>query len=61
MEAGQVIIDEIDINGWIEYDVEAYVVDIPDRPGLGLLGLSYLGRFQMDMNPAKGRLQLSPR
>ncbi len=61
VEAGQVIIDEIEIDGWIEYDIKAYVVDIPDRPGLGLLGLNYLGRFQMDMNPAKGRLLLLPR
>ena len=61
VEAGEVIIDAIEIDGWMEYNVKAYVIDIPERPGLGLLGLNYLGRFQMDLKPEEGTLQLSPR
>ena len=61
VKASKVIIDAIEINGWVEYGVRAFVVDIPGRPGLGLLGLSYLGRFQMDLNPEEGILLLSPR
>jgi len=50
VKAAAVVIDSIEIDGWIEYDVRAFVVDIPHRPGLGLLGLNYLGRFRMDLN-----------
>ncbi len=58
--AGEVIIDEIEIDGWVEYDIRALVLDIPDRPGLGLLGLSYLGRFRMDLKTDEGTLLLTP-
>ncbi|MBC8414596.1 MAG: retropepsin-like domain-containing protein [Nitrospira sp.] len=57
----EVLIESIEINGWTEYDVRAYVLDIPDRPGLGLLGLNYLKRFEMDLRPEQGVLLLSPR
>lgn len=57
----EVVIDAIEINGWVEYDIRAVVLDIPDRPGQGLLGLNYLGRFQMDLKPAEGMLLLTPR
>jgi clan AA aspartic protease (TIGR02281 family) len=61
VKAGEVIIDTIEIDGWVEYDVRAFVVDIPGRPRLGLLGLNYLSRFQMDLKPEEGTLMLSPR
>ncbi len=57
----EVIIDSIEIGGWVEYDVHAVVLDMPERPGLGLLGLNYLGRFQMDLKPESGTLLLNPR
>jgi clan AA aspartic protease (TIGR02281 family) len=56
----EVIINEIEIDGWVEYDIRALVLDMPDRPGLGLLGLNYLGRFQMDLKPEEGTLLLTP-
>ena len=59
--AHEVIIDAIEINGWIEYDVRALVLDMPDQPGLGLLGLNYLGRFQVDLKPEEGMMRLKPR
>jgi clan AA aspartic protease (TIGR02281 family) len=59
--ATEVIIDEIEINGWVEYNVKALVLDMPDRPELGLLGLNYLGRFQMDLDTDGGTLMLMPR
>lgn len=61
VKAAAVIIDSIEIDGWIEYDVRAFVVDIPNRPGLGLLGLNYLGRFRMDLKTDQGTLLLTPR
>ncbi len=61
VKASAVVIDSIEIDGWVEYDVEAFVVDIPNRSGLGLLGLNYLGRFRMDLKTDEGTLLLSPR
>ncbi len=57
----EVIIDSIEIDGWVEYDIRALVVDMPKYPGLGLLGLNYLGRFEMDLKTADGILLLMPR
>lgn len=59
--AREVMLDSIEINGWIEYNVRALVLDMPDQPGLGLLGLNYLGRFQVDLKPEEGMLKLTPR
>jgi len=61
VDAREVMINEIEMNGWVEYDIRAYVLDMPDHSGMGLLGLSYLGRFQMDLNPDQGTLLLKPR
>ncbi|UCH80694.1 MAG: TIGR02281 family clan AA aspartic protease [Nitrospiraceae bacterium] len=61
VKASAVIIDSLEIDGWVEYDIRAFVVDIPNRPGLGLLGLNYLGRFKMDLNSDQGTLLLTPR
>lgn len=59
--ANEVMIEALEIDGWIEYNVRALVLDIPDQPGLGLLGLNYLSRFKMDLNTNEGVLLLSPR
>jgi clan AA aspartic protease (TIGR02281 family) len=61
VNAREVMIDEIEINGWVEYDVRAYVLDVPDHSGVGLLGLNYLGRFQVDLKSDQGTLLLKPR
>ncbi len=59
--AKEVVVSALEIGGWVEYDVKALVLDIPDQPGLGLLGLNYLSRFQMDLSSEDGLLLLSPR
>jgi clan AA aspartic protease (TIGR02281 family) len=59
--ASEVIIDAIEIDGWVEYDIRALVLDMPGQPGMGLLGLNYLGRFQMDLKPEEGTMLLMPR
>jgi clan AA aspartic protease (TIGR02281 family) len=59
--AREVILESLEIDGWVEYGVTALVVDIPDQPRLGLLGLNYLSRFSMDLNSDAGVLSLSPR
>lgn len=61
VKAAAVVIDSLEIDGWVENDVEAFVVDIPNSPGLGLLGLNYLDRFRVDLKTDEGTLLLTPR
>ncbi|MGD9132931.1 MAG: retroviral-like aspartic protease family protein [Desulfobacterales bacterium] len=59
--APEVILDSITLEGFETYNVKALVMDIPDQPGLGLLGLNYLRRFRMDLNTDEGLLMLAPK
>jgi len=59
--APEVTLDSIAIGGWEVIEVKALVLDIPDQPDLGLLGLNYLERFRMDLNTEGGTLLLEPR
>ena len=59
--AHEVTIDEITLNGWRIGQVAALVLDIPGQPELGLLGLNYLSRFDMDLQAEKGLLILTPK
>jgi clan AA aspartic protease (TIGR02281 family) len=59
--APEVTLYSITIGGWEINDVKALVLDIPDQPDLGLLGLNYLQNFRMDMNTDEGILLLEPR
>ena len=59
--APEVNIPSITIEGWEVKNVKALVLDIPNQPDVGLLGLNYLQRFRMDMNTEEGILLLEPR
>jgi len=59
--APEITISEITLNGWVEYNVRAVVLDIPNQPGLGLLGLNFLQRFNVELNQEQGELMLKPR
>jgi len=59
--APEVTLFSITIEGWEVNDIKALVLDIPNQPDLGLLGLNYLQRFRMDMNTEQGTLLLEPR
>jgi clan AA aspartic protease (TIGR02281 family) len=61
VEAREVTIDEINLNGWSVRRVTALVLDIPGRSNLGLLGLNYLNRFDVDLQAEKGLLTLTPK
>ena len=61
IEAPRVTLDAVTIDGWTERHIFAYVVDIPEQPGIGLLGLNFLNRFRMDLNTQAGVLTLAPR
>ncbi|UCD80413.1 MAG: retroviral-like aspartic protease family protein [Desulfobacterales bacterium] len=59
--APEVNLYAITIEGWEVNNIKALVLDIPNQPDLGLLGLNYLQRFRMDMNTEAGVLLLEPR
>jgi len=59
--APEVTLYSITIGGWEINDVKALVLDIPDQPDLGLLGLNFLQNFRMDVNTEAGILLLEPR
>jgi len=59
--APEVVLASITLEGFETSNVKALVMDIPDQPDLGLLGLSYLSRFRMDLNTDEGLLLLTPK
>jgi clan AA aspartic protease (TIGR02281 family) len=59
--APEVVLDSITLEGFETRNVKALVMDLPDRPELGLLGLNYLSRFRMDLNTEEGVLLLTPK
>jgi clan AA aspartic protease (TIGR02281 family) len=59
--APEVNLYSITIEGWEVSDIKALVLDIPNQPDWGLLGLNYLHRFRVDMNTEEGVLLLEPR
>lgn len=61
VEAYEVMLESVEIEGWVERNVSALVMDIPDQPGVGLLGLNYLNRFKMNLNNNEGKLTLRPK
>lgn len=61
VKAASVVIESMEIDGWVEYDIRAFVVDMPKMPGLGLIGMNYLDRFRMDLKADQGILLLTPR
>jgi clan AA aspartic protease (TIGR02281 family) len=61
IEAPEVVLPSITVNDYEVDDVTALVIDIPNQPDLGLLGLSFLDRFRVDLNVEKGVLILEPR
>ncbi len=61
IQASRIMLEAITIDGWTEFKIPAYVVDIPQQAGLGLLGLNFLNRFRMDLDTDAGMLILAPR
>lgn len=59
--ARRVNLESITVGEWTEYNIPAYVLDLPEQSGMGLLGLNYLNRFRMDLNTRSGILTLAPR
>jgi clan AA aspartic protease (TIGR02281 family) len=59
--APEVMLSSITLEGWEINNVRALVMDLPNQPDWGLLGLNYLQRFRMDLNTQDGVLLLEPR
>jgi clan AA aspartic protease (TIGR02281 family) len=59
--APEVTLESIQIGEWVERHVNAFILDMPDQYGVGLLGLNYLNRFRMEVNSKAGVLTLTPR
>jgi clan AA aspartic protease (TIGR02281 family) len=60
-DAREVVLSVVEVGGWATTDVKALVLDLPNQPDVGLIGLNYLRRFRMDLNTEKGILILEPR
>jgi clan AA aspartic protease (TIGR02281 family) len=59
--APEVVLSSLELDGWTVNNIKALVLDIPKRPGVGLLGLNYLSRFRMELDDKNGVLLLKPR
>ena len=56
-----VVLSSIELQGQAINDIKALVVDLPNQPEVGLLGLNYLRRFRMNLNTNEGIFTLEPR
>jgi clan AA aspartic protease (TIGR02281 family) len=61
INAPEVVLDSITLEGYETRNVKALVLDLPNQPDVGLLGLNYLRRFRMDLSTDEGLLALTPR
>lgn len=59
--AKEVTLDVIELEGRGVKDITAFVLDIPGRPEIGLLGLNYLKHFYVEIDNEQGVLMLKPR
>jgi clan AA aspartic protease (TIGR02281 family) len=59
--AREVTLAAITLKGREVNRVKAWVLDIPGRPRMGLLGLNYLNRFHVEIDSDRGVLMLKPR
>lgn len=59
-EAWEVTLSSIELGGWMVRDVKALVVDSEEQVDFGLLGLNFLGRFQLHLDSDAGVLILKP-
>lgn len=60
-QAREVTLDVLTLEGRSVENLKAWILDIPGRPEIGLLGLNYLNRFHMEINSDEGKLLLTPR
>jgi clan AA aspartic protease (TIGR02281 family) len=59
--AWEAALDSIVLEDEAVSDLTVLVLDIPDNPDLGLLGMNFIRHFEMDLDNQKGTLMLRPR
>ncbi|MGM0663881.1 MAG: retroviral-like aspartic protease family protein [Thermodesulfobacteriota bacterium] len=59
--AKEVTLGGIELEGRLVEDITAFVLDIPGRPEIGLLGLNFLKYFYVEIDNEQGVLMLKPR
>ncbi|MBC8262448.1 MAG: retroviral-like aspartic protease family protein [Planctomycetia bacterium] len=52
---------QVNLEGATVSGIQATILDLPGQPGVGLLGLDFLGRFRLDIDVERGWLLLEPR
>ena len=57
----EVVLSSITVGGWEVNNLKALILDLPNQPEYGLLGMNFLRRFHMDINTEDGVLLLEPR
>ncbi len=57
----EVILDSITINNRKISNIQAVIIDLPDDQGIGLLGMSFLNKFHVELNNTAGKLLLTPK
>lgn len=57
----EITLDSITINGKRISNIQAVIIDLPDDKGVGLLGMSFLNRFHVELNNGSGELLLTPK
>jgi predicted aspartyl protease len=55
------MLGSITVEGFEINNVRVLVLDLPNQPDTGLLGMNYLRRFRMDLNTDEGLLLLAPK
>ena len=61
MDAYEVILPSVQLGDSQVDNVSALVLDLPNQPNVGLLGMNYLSLFRMNINTDQGILTLAPR
>ncbi len=56
-----VVLPEVTLGGWTIHNVTATVIDLPGNESLGLLGLNFLGKFEIGLDREQGRMTLAPK
>ena len=60
IQAREVSLHSISINGKTTYDIPVVIMDLPQQAGVGLLGMSFLKKFHMELNGQQKELLLTP-
>ena len=61
MTAWEAELESIVLEDEVVTGLTVLVLDIPDNPELGLLGMNFIRNFEMDLDNQKGQLILRPR